>query len=311
MNIHRSWSRRIIATATLLLFATVAAGTRAEDLVSDLGEHGFADSDGVKIHYVTAGEGPLLVMIHGFPDFWYSWRHQMPQLSRHFQVVAIDQRGYNRSDQPEGADNYRMNKLVGDVRAVVRHFEQDKAIIVGHDWGGMVAWSFAMTYPVVTDRLVVLNLPHPAGLSRELANNPAQQDASGYARQFQTPGAWKSLNANALAFWVKDADARAKYVEAFERSSFESMLNYYVANYPKPPYKESGQAFPKIRCPVLLIHGLDDTALLPGGLNNTWEHIDNDLTLVTIPGASHFVQQDASEKVTRTIDHWLRQDDLD
>src|SRR5262249_16723530 len=151
----------------------------------ELGEEGFVDSDGVKIHYVTAGKGPLVVMIHGFPDFWYTWRAQMPELAKHFQVVAIDQRGYNKSDQPEGVDNYKIEKLVGDVNAVVKHFKADKAVIVGHDWGGMVAWTYAATHPDQMDRLVILNLPHPNGLRRELANNPKQQQASQYARNFQ------------------------------------------------------------------------------------------------------------------------------
>src|SRR5262245_52278849 len=97
----------------------------------ELGADGFADSSGVKIHYVTAGEGPLVVMIHGFPDYWYTWREQMPALAKHFQVVAIDLRGYNKSDQPEGVENYTVDKLVGDVVAVVTHFKRDKAVIVG------------------------------------------------------------------------------------------------------------------------------------------------------------------------------------
>lgn len=305
--INRLLRQLASAVALTVLFAVPVEVALADDL----GEHGFVDSDGVKIHYVTAGEGPLVVMIHGFPDFWYSWRNQMPQLAKNFKVVAIDQRGYNKSDQPEGVENYAISKLVGDVHAVVKHFDREKAIIVGHDWGGMVAWSFAMTFPNITERLVVLNLPHPSGMSRELANNPAQQEASAYARNFQQPGAHKTLTPQALTFWIKDADVRKKYVEAFERSSFESMLNYYVANYPRPPYKESKTAFPKVKCPVLVIHGLDDTALLASGNNGTWDHIDNDLTLMTIPGASHFVQHDAADKVTRTIDFWLRQDSLE
>ena len=119
---------------------------------AEFGRHGFVDSDGVKIHYVTMGKGPLVVLIHGFPDYWYTWRKQMPALAKHFQVVAIDQRGYNKSDQPDGVENYSMDKLVGDVGAVVDHFKQKKATIVGHDWGGMVAWTFAMQFPQKTDR---------------------------------------------------------------------------------------------------------------------------------------------------------------
>ena len=120
---------------------------------ADLGQDGLADSGGVKIHYVTLGEGPLVIMIHGFPDYWYTWRDQMPALAEHFRVVAIDQRGYNKSDQPEGVENYSMAKLVGDVKAVLDHFGEDQATIVGHDWGGYVAWTFAMTFPQATQRL--------------------------------------------------------------------------------------------------------------------------------------------------------------
>ena len=97
----------------------------------------YADSDGVKIHYASLGEGPLVVMIHGFPDFWYTWREQVDALSSDFKVVAIDTRGYNKSDKPEGVASHAMPLLVGDVAAVIRHLGRDKAIIVGHDWGGI------------------------------------------------------------------------------------------------------------------------------------------------------------------------------
>lgn len=272
---------------------------------AELGTHGFAQSGNVRIHYVTKGEGPLLVMIHGFPDYWYTWREQIPALSQKFKVVAIDQRGYNESDQPEGVQNYTIDKLVGDVRAVIQHFKQEKAVIVGHDWGGMVAWSFAMMHPGMTERLVILNLPHPNGFLRELANNPEQQKNSAYARQFQRPDSAAQLTAERLAAWVKDDEARKKYIEALRRSSFEAMLNYYKANYPREPYKAPDLPFPKIPCPVLMIHGLKDKALLADALNGTWNWIDNDLTLVTVPNADHFVQQDAADLVTRSMLSWL------
>jgi pimeloyl-ACP methyl ester carboxylesterase len=270
----------------------------------DLGEHGFADSNGVKIHYVTKGEGPLLVMIHGFPDFWFTWRNQMPALAEYFQVVAMDLRGYNKSDQPDGVENYAMPKLVADVKTVVEHFGKKQAVIVGHDWGGAITWSFATEYPEMAERLVILNLPHPNALRRELANNPRQQAASAYARRFQEPDAASFLTAERLTLWVKDADAREKYLEAFNRSSFEAMLNYYRANYPREPYDQVTN-MPKIKCSVLMIHGLKDTALLPGGLNDTWQWLEKDLTLVTIPDAGHFVQHDAAEFVTKQMKNWL------
>jgi pimeloyl-ACP methyl ester carboxylesterase len=273
----------------------------------ELGKSGFADSGGVKIHYVTMGQGPLVVMLHGFPDYWYTWRDQMPVLAKNFQVVAMDLRGFNKSDKPEGVENYAADKLVGDVEAVIKHFKRDKAVIVGHDWGGFVAWSFAMMRPEQTDRLIVLNLPHPKGLMRELANNPQQQKNSAYAREFQKADAHKKLTPDSLAFWVKEPDAKKHYVEAFKRSSMEGMLNYYKANYPREPYKDDKE-LPKVKCPVLLIHGLDDQFLLPGALNDTWKWLEQDLTLVTVPKAGHFVHRDATEIVNRTMERWLRAD---
>jgi pimeloyl-ACP methyl ester carboxylesterase len=291
----------IMASTTVVFDDWISADAYAQDY----GTHGFVDSDGVKLHYVTAGKGPLVVMLHGFPDFWYSWRNQMPELARHFQVVAYDQRGFNLSDKPEGVENYKINKLVGDLRAVVDHFKQKKAIIVGHDWGGMVAWTFAMTHPGRTDRLVILNLPHPKGLSRELANNPKQRAASAYARVFQRPDAASKVTPASLTFWVQGADAKKKYLEAFQRSSIEGMLNYYKANYPREPYDKGERELPKVQCSVLMFHGLNDTALLPGALNDTWHWVEKDLTLITIPGAGHFVQHDAADLVTKKMVGWL------
>ena len=297
-----------------LSYAAVCAGTLVAAMLlhpavaeeADALEHGYVDSHGVKIHYVSLGEGPLLVLVHGFPDYWYTWRKQIPVLARHFRVVAIDQRGYNKSDQPEHVQDYAMDKLVGDVRAVVAHFGAKKATIVGHDWGGAVAWTFAMLHPDLTERLIILNLPHPYGLRRELANNPAQREASAYARRFQADDAASQLTAAGLAAWVRDPQARERYVEAFERSSFDGMLHYYKANYPTEPYTDAGETRVRVQCPVLMIHGLQDTALLPGALNDTWKWIDGDLTLVTLPDAGHFVQQDAAETVTRTMAAWLK-----
>jgi pimeloyl-ACP methyl ester carboxylesterase len=275
-------------------------------LGQELGEEGFVDSGGVKIHYASLGKGPLVVMIHGFPDYWYSWRDQMPELAKHFHVVAIDQRGYNKSDQPKGVENYAIEKLVQDVAAVLRHFKQDKAVIVGHDWGGLVAWTFAMMHPEMTDRLIILNLPHPKGMLRELAMNPQQQKNSQYARNFQADDAASKLTPEFLVFWVKEPEARKFYLEALRRSSMEGMLNYYKANYPRPPYKDD-RVFPPVKCPVLMLHGLEDPYLLPGALNDTWKWVEKDLTLVTIPKTGHFVHRDAPEFVTRTMVHWLAQ----
>jgi pimeloyl-ACP methyl ester carboxylesterase len=271
-------------------------------------EHHFADSNGVKIHYVALGKGPLVVMIHGFPDFWYTWRDQMEALSGRYRVVAVDQRGYDLSDRPSGVEQYAMPLLVGDVGAVIKAEGRSNAVIVGHDWGGAVAWTLAMTHPEWTQALIILNLPHPSGIQREIRSNPQQRKNSEYAFNFQKPGAEKNLTAERLAGWVKDDAARARYIEAFNKSDFEAMLNYYRANYPRPDQPADSAApapLPKVNVSVLEFHGLGDQALLPGALSGTWDLVEKDFTLVTIPGAGHFVQQDASALVSSTMSDWL------
>ncbi|MEP7270681.1 MAG: alpha/beta hydrolase [Acidobacteriota bacterium] len=293
----------ILRALSLLVVLTfpIAAASDVEDRV----EHGYATNNGVKIHYASLGKGPLIVMIHGFPDYWYTWRDQMEALSPNYQVVAIDQRGYNLSDKPKGVENYDMRLLISDVVAVIKQLGKERAIIVGHDWGGAVAWTLASVRPDVVEKLIILNLPHPRGLNRELVNNPEQQKNSAYARRFQQEGAEKGLTPEGLAGWVKDPEAKKKYIEAFKRSDFEAMLNYYKRNYPREPYVLDSSPIVKLKMPVLMIHGLGDTALLAPALNNTWDYLEQDLTLVTIPGASHFVQQDASSLVSRSIKMWL------
>lgn len=268
-------------------------------------EHRYAENQGVKLHYAALGAGPLIVMIHGFPDFWYTWRHQMPTLAEAgYRVAAIDMRGYNLSDKPDGVEQYAMPLLVGDIAAVVRAEGRDKAVIVGHDWGAAVAWQVAMHLPQMVEKLVILNVPHPRGLSRELAANGQQTENSAYARRFQEESAHKDLTPENLSGWVKDEPARAHYLEAFAKSDFEAMLHYYKANYPKPPYR-AVESTPPVSCPTLLIHGLRDRYLLAAGHNGTWDWIDNELTMVMLPEADHFVQHDAAEKVTKTIRSWL------
>ena len=192
-----------------------------------------------------------------------------------------------------------------DKAAVIKHFNTSKAVVVGHDWGGMVAWSFALKHPEMTDRLIILNLPHPNGLRRELATNPDQQKNSAYARFFQSENASQLVKKETLVGWVKDPKAKTKYLEAMDRSSLDGMLNYYKANYPREPYTDTAAIEAKVQCPVLMFHGLKDKALLASGLNGTWDWLEKDLTLITIPGADHFVQQDASDAVTKNMVGWL------
>lgn len=299
--------------ALFLFFGTAAAETDVFERV----EHHFADNGGVRIHYVSLGEGPVLIMLHGFPDFWYTWRYQMAELSKDYRVVAVDLRGYNQSDKPAGVENYRMPVLMSDVIAVIDDLKLEKATLIANDWGGAIAWQVATFYPHRVERLIACNIPHPAGIRAYLDKNP---ETGNYAENFKKEGAARALTAEGLADLHGnnlDKLERARYVEAFRNSSFAAMLNYYKANYPRPASKKnktagvsvspspSTTAIRKVKCPVLIIHGMKDTALPAGMLNNTWSWIDNDLTIQTIPGAGHFVQQEAPDKVSRMIRSWL------
>jgi pimeloyl-ACP methyl ester carboxylesterase len=294
--------RRLFLATICMFFAVAHAET-----IMDKVEHHHVDNDGVRIHYVTMGEGPLLVLVHGFPDFWYSWRNQLPALAEHYRVAALDLRGFNESAAPAGQENYDMTLLVSDVLAVIQAEGAEKATVIGHDWGGAIAWFTAMTAPAAVERLVILNLPHPSALARELANNPDQQAASEYARMFQMEGAHNMVTVDMIASMPAqgDEDALEIYKEALGKSDMEAMLNYYKQNYPRPPYEEAQQELPPVQAPVLQFHGLDDPALLSSGLDGTWNWIDNTLTLVTIPGAGHWPHLDRPELVNETILGWL------
>jgi pimeloyl-ACP methyl ester carboxylesterase len=287
----------------------VMSGSSVDAQVADIWdrvEHRYADNGGVSIHYVTLGEGPLVVMIHGFPDFWYLWRDYLVALSDNYQVVAIDQRGYNQSDKPEGVDNYAFEFLVGDVAAVIEDAGHGSATVIGHDWGGFVAWVFAMRRPAMTENLIVFNAPHLRGLQRELALNDQQEANSTYARRFQMEDAHLALSAEQLAgLHGDDPIVHERYVEALGSSDFEGMLNYYKANYPRPPYAEDDSPIVVVQAPVLQFHGLDDPYLLAGALNDTGDWFEQDLTLVTIPGAGHWAVTDKSDFAIPMLESWL------
>ena len=270
----------------------------------------YAANNGVKIHYVVDGRGPLVVMIHGFPDYWGTWKPLMAELNKAgYRTAALDLRGYNLSDKPQGEAAYAMPNLIGDVAAVIAAEGQKNAIVIGHDWGAAIAWQVAFNRPDLVGKLVIMSVPHPVGFARELATNADQQKNSQYARNFQQPGFEKNLTAEGLAGWVKDPKEKAGYVEAFKRSDFTAMLNYYRANYPRivpgapPPPPQAPP--PQIKVPVLILHGMKDTALNAAGHAGVWNYVDADTTLVMIPGAGHFLQHDAEALTDRTVRDWL------
>jgi pimeloyl-ACP methyl ester carboxylesterase len=294
--------RAVLAFAAALMLAAPAAAADK-----------YATNGGVKIHYVVEGEGPLVVMLHGFPDYWASWKPLMAELNKAgYRTAALDLRGYNLSDKPQGVAAYAMPNLVGDVAAVIAAEGQKDAVVIGHDWGAAIAWQVAMNRPDLTRRLVIMSVPHPATFRREMATNKDQQQNSQYARNFQQEGFEKNLTAEGLANWVKDPAEKPGYVEAFKRSDFTAMLNYYRANYPSGTGDQAtapaGVATDqRVKAPTLVIHGMKDTALNAAGHSGSWDYIDADTTIVMIPEAAHFVQHDAEAMVNRTVKDWLAQ----
>ena len=231
-------------------------------------------TNGIRMHYVTEGQGPLIVLLHGFPEFWYSWRHQIPYLAKHgYQVVAPDLRGYNDSDKPR--TGYDVPTLLRDIVGLIHGLGQQTAIIVGHDWGGALAWFFALAYPEMTTRLIVLNAPHPQAFLREL-RTPKQLRKSWYILAFQLPWLPEYLlrrnHAEAIATMLyssavqKDAfppEALEQYRTAMSKPGvLTSALNYY-RSFLRHPMRTSTITPPGtiISKPTLLIWGEQDIAL--------------------------------------------------
>lgn len=314
--------KRIVSTLILAAAIVLMGGNGAmagDKNLTERVEHHYADNNGVKIHYVTIGEGPMVLFIHGYPDFWYSWAHQIETLSKDYKCVALDLRGYNKSDQPKGVENYMMPLIIGDVISVIKANGVDKCIVVGHDWGGAISWGLALQAPQFVEKLIICNLPNPRGLTREMAINDEHRRNTEYARQFQAPDAHESMTAEGLVAMLSGGVApevwpdekKAIYTAAFEKSYFEGMLNYYKANYraeipPKAelPYKDDSPLI-KAKMPVLMFHGLNDQALHHHALNNTWEWVEKDLTIVTVPGVGHWVHHEAPELVSKAMKSWL------
>jgi pimeloyl-ACP methyl ester carboxylesterase len=267
-------------------------------------------------HYVEAGSGPLVILLHGFPEFWYSWRHQIPVLaSAGFQVVAPDLRGYNESAKPPHIRDYRLDYLLHDVIGLIHHCGATKATVVGHDWGGVIAWALAMYYPNMVDRLVILNAPHPSAFRREL-KKPRQWLRSWYIFFFQLPWlpewnmrarTYRLLDRMLLQQPVRPNAFTAEDIHLYKTAldqpgACTAAINYYRAafRYPDPRW----QSLPRITVPTLLIWGEQDHYL---GIRLTQDlepWIEN-LRVERLPNASHWVQNDAPERVNQLLLEFL------
>ena len=291
-----------------------------------LEEH-YAELNGVRLHYVTAGSGKLILFVHGFPEFWYAWKKQLLEFGKDHLAVAPDMRGYNLSEKPPGVEQYQLKFLVEDLRALAEHLGQKSFVLVGHDWGGVVAWAFALHYPKYLQKLVVINAPHPAIFDRELRENPAQQKASEYMLMFRSSQAEEILSANNNAFLFDgvlreglntghftDEDRRA-YLDAWSKpGALTGGLNYYRAAHAGPPGPGAAPGegsfaggFPTltVKVPTLVIWGEKDPYLLTGNLDGLDEFV-GDLAVKRIPDGTHWVIHEKPALVNDSIRAFLR-----
>jgi pimeloyl-ACP methyl ester carboxylesterase len=273
----------------------------------------YLSGDGVQLHTVLAGpeDGPLALLLHGFPECWYSWRHQIPALAEAgYRVAAPDQRGYNLSDKPRGVSSYGIDLITADIMALIRALGHERATVIAHDWGGVAAWRFAMDYPGAVEKLVVMNAPHPVALAKALRSDRSQQLKSWYMAFFQVPWLPEALlafspEASARLFFQRavaragafsDDDLQIMAAAMAQPGAMQAMIHWYRAGFRYPP---AGKA-QTITAPTLLIWAEDDVALgkpLTYGL----ERWVPGLELHYIPHCGHWVQNEAPQEVNERL----------
>lgn len=290
-----------------------------------MNEHGFnedyAQIGDVRLHYVTAGTGErLIILLHGFPEFWYSWRSQLEALSDRFTVVAPDLRGYNLSGKPANISDYKTEKIVDDVIGLMRHLGREQAGIVGHDWGAAIAWRLAQQHPESVWKLAAMQVP-PFSVWRK--NKSLRQFlASWYMFFFQIPVLPELLmrrndfallarlmRGSAAQGWVFTNEVLAEYKKAWrEEGALTAAVNYYRANFPLLAKNKSGGGNDKITVPTLFIYGERDTAVLPETVKNVQDAIDAKFVEVRIFNAAHWVQQEAATEVNDALREFFSED---
>ena len=288
-------------------------------------EHEYADVNSINLHYVTVGHGKLMMFLHGFPEFWYEWKNQLAEFGRDYQAVAPDMRGYNLSSKPADVAQYRIKYLIEDVRALAEYLGHKKFILVAHDWGGGVAWPFAMRHPEYLEKLVIINAVHPAIFLRELRDNPAQQKASQYILVHRTPEAENILARDNYAVLVSNLledgmkkgyfteEDRKVYVQAWSQpGALTGGLNYYRAAHLGSFTGESDDilsADPSlftVSVPTLVIWGEKDRWLLTGNLTGLDKYVPN-LTIKRIPDGSHWVIHEKPALVNSYIRDFIKE----
>ncbi|MGJ3249675.1 MAG: alpha/beta fold hydrolase [Elainellaceae cyanobacterium] len=289
------------------------------DIAGSGWQHLFVETNRIRLHCVTQGEGELVILLHGFPEFWYSWRYQIPALARHFRVVVPDLRGYNDSDKP--SHGYDLDTLSADIYGLIENLGYLRAHIVGHDWGGTIAWNLAHRFPQCLDRLAVLNAPHPQRFMHELIGNLDQLRRSWHVLAFQIPDLperlirsnLKSFVENMLqeqairkgAFTKNDTEI---YQAALEKpGALSAALGYYRQMLsPQSWLRNWGRSPEPITVPTLVLWGEDDSMLTQQLTNGLEKFVKAPFCLKFIPQCGHWIQQEVPLTVNRELLSFLR-----
>ena len=290
-------------------------------------KHGYADVNGITVHYAHTGEknDHLLLFAHGFPEFWYEWRHQLEEFGTDYHAVALDGRGYNLSSKPVGVKNYQSPNMVEDMRQLALHFGAEKFTLVGHDWGGAVSWLFAIAHPDMLNKLIMVNMPHIRCFLREMENNIEQQTSTQYIRLFKSVDAEAAMGANDFqGLWefaefdklhargiMTDEDKEA-YKQAWRQpGALTAMLNWYRAAFfdvkepgEKPDPSPLGDMDLTVHVPTLLIWADGDKYVTNACLDGTEDYVP-DLTIKIVPGVSHWVATERPDLVNRYMREFL------
>ena len=291
--------------------AGAMAGPQGRGLLGGVVREGYAEVGEVQLHYVEAGQGPLVVLLHGFPEFWYGWRQQLqPLAAAGFRVVAPDLRGYNLSSKPTEVAAYDTDRLTADICGLIHERGAPSALLVGHDWGGSVAWATAMAHPEVVDRLAILNAAHPRKLSQGL-HHPGQLRKSWYFFFFDLPELPESVvQANNWHFFrnfLRDAHPPYtppeldRYIAAWSQpGAATAMINYYRSSVRTPP-KRAAAALRPISAPTLVIWGQGDRYLGEELAEPDHDDVPNLDRVERLADASHWVHHDQAERVTHLL----------
>ena len=287
--------------------------------------HSYAEVNGLRLHYASVGEGRLLLFLHGFPEFWYAWRRQLAEFGRDNLAVACDMRGYNLSAKPEGVAAYRSKHLVADVAALIEKLGRGHCVLVGHDWGGSVAWAVAIARPDLVDKLIIVNAPHPGIFARLLASDPGQQKASGYMLKYRGKEAedyllrddCRELRKSIVELgkargYFDDSDGEAYLAAWRQPGAVTAMLNYYRAMAMAPPHKDGTPARVvdlddsrlAVNVPTLVIWGMEDRFLLPRNLDGLAAYVP-DLRIRRIETGTHWVIHEHPDQVNKAIREFL------